>query len=169
MYHRVRAREAIVIELCIHLYVGSRHILRRAFLWGSTPNRHGGVTSLGVTSSGSPRASGNNRLLFFTKAFGPVRAITPKGHMVIELSTEHDERKQRTRPLEGRCCNHFELAFTEFDFLLDFGQAYDQSAGPVMHTRIILNPHSALTLLQMLTDLIARYQSSVGPIERGRT
>src|SRR5436305_1145429 len=31
-------------------------------------------------------------------------------------------------PVEGRSSNHFEIAFTESEFLLDFGQAYGEPA-----------------------------------------
>jgi hypothetical protein len=72
-------------------------------------------------------------------------------------------------PVEGRCGNHFTMAFTEFEFLLDFGQAYDNPGQPFMHTRIILTPHSARTLSRMLQDIVRQYEESVGPIPEGRS
>jgi hypothetical protein len=67
--------------------------------------------------------------------------------------------------MEGRSANHFELAFTKFEFLLDFGQAYNNSEGTVLHTRIIMIPSSAKALLRMLGHLIAQYESEVGVIK----
>jgi uncharacterized protein DUF3467 len=67
-------------------------------------------------------------------------------------------------PVEGRSSNHFELAFTESEFLVDFGQAYGDSGEALVHTRIIMTPRSAKTLLQMLREMVAKYESSLGPI-----
>jgi hypothetical protein len=69
-------------------------------------------------------------------------------------------------PVEGRSANHFEVAFTESEFLLDFGQSYDDSEEPLIHTRIILTPMSANTLFAMLNELLEQYASKVGPIGR---
>jgi hypothetical protein len=68
-------------------------------------------------------------------------------------------------PVEGRSSNHFELAFTESEFLIDFGQAYGESGGALMHTRIIMSPYSAKTLLRMLHDIVEKYDKaiSIGP------
>jgi hypothetical protein len=72
---------------------------------------------------------------------------------------------QRRKPaLEGRSANQFELAFTKFEFLLDFGQAYNTSEGTFFHTRIIMIPSSAKALVHMLEDLIARYEAEIGVI-----
>ena len=72
-------------------------------------------------------------------------------------------------PIEGHSSNHFELAFTESEFLLDFGQSYGEQHEPLMHTRIILMPLSAKTFLEMLHDLVERYEKTVGPIEVRRS
>ena len=66
--------------------------------------------------------------------------------------------------VEGRSANHFELAFTESEFLLDFGQSYDKEKEALIHTRIILTPISAKALLAMLHDLLQQYETKVGPI-----
>ena len=66
--------------------------------------------------------------------------------------------------MEGRSANHFELAFTEFEFLLDFGQAYDTADAVLLHTRIIMTPRSAKTLLRMLQDLVARFELEIALI-----
>jgi len=77
---------------------------------------------------------------------------------------ENCDEEPRRHSVEGRSSNHFELAFTEFDFLLDFGQAYDTSKEPLVHTRIIMTPSSAKTLSHMLQHLIAQYEAELGPI-----
>lgn len=67
-------------------------------------------------------------------------------------------------PVEGRSSNHFELAYTNFEFLVDFGQAYDTSEHALIHTRVIMTPSSAKTLSHMLQHLIGQYEAEIGPI-----
>jgi hypothetical protein len=67
--------------------------------------------------------------------------------------------------VEGRSANHFEMAYTKFEFLLDFGQAYDTSELPLLHTRIIMTPSSAKTLSKMLAHLIEQYEAEIRVIE----
>lgn len=76
---------------------------------------------------------------------------------------DSDEISRRT-PVEGRSANHFELAFTEFEFLLDFGQLYDNQGLALIHTRIIVTPRSAKIFSTMLQDLVKKYEQTVGPI-----
>lgn len=74
------------------------------------------------------------------------------------------DAERKGAPVEGRSSNHFELAYTNFEFLLDFGQAYNTSERILLHTRIIMTPSSAKTLSHMLQHLIGQYESEVGPI-----
>jgi len=72
-------------------------------------------------------------------------------------------------PVEGRSSNHFELAFTESEFLLDFGQSYDEKQESLIHTRVIVTPLAAKTLLAMLGELVDQYEQKVGPITPRRS
>jgi hypothetical protein len=67
-------------------------------------------------------------------------------------------------PLEGRYANYFELGFTAFEFLLDFGQFDQDTESAIRHTRIITNPTSARVFLNMLAEVVAEYEAKVGPI-----
>ena len=71
-------------------------------------------------------------------------------------------------PLEGRYANYFELGFTAFEFLLDFGQFDQGTESPMRHTRIITNPTAARVFLKMLADSVAEYEAKVGPIDEAR-
>jgi len=71
----------------------------------------------------------------------------------------------RKSQLEGRSANHFELAYTESEFLLDFGQAYDTNREPVLYTRIIMTPRSAKTLARMMNEIVEQFERSIGPIK----
>ena len=62
----------------------------------------------------------------------------------------------------GRSANHFALAFTASEFLLDFGQAYGEPGEPVIHTRIIMTPISAKALSQMLQEIVGQFEKMAG-------
>jgi len=68
-------------------------------------------------------------------------------------------------PLEGRYANYFELGFTAFEVLLDFGQFDSESGDTLRHTRIITNPSSARVLLKMLSEIIDEFETKIGPVE----
>jgi hypothetical protein len=74
------------------------------------------------------------------------------------------EEGRKSPVVEGRCANHFELAFTESEFLLDFGQAYDTNREPLIHTRIIMTPRSAMTLARMMHEIVEQFVQTMGPI-----
>lgn len=72
------------------------------------------------------------------------------------------ERHGPSQPLVGKAANHFALAFTTSEFLLDFGQAYGEPGEPVIHTRIIMTPLSAKTLSQMLQEVVEQFEKMAG-------
>jgi hypothetical protein len=74
------------------------------------------------------------------------------------------EEGRKSQIVEGRSANHFELAFTESEFLLDFGQAYDTNREPLIHTRIIMTPRSAMTLARMMQEIVEQFVKTIGPI-----
>ncbi|MDP9170939.1 MAG: DUF3467 domain-containing protein [Acidobacteriota bacterium] len=80
-----------------------------------------------------------------------------------------EEQEKSPGPVDGRCANYFTMAFTHFEFLLDFGQAYDTPGAPFLHTRIIMTPHSAQTFSRMMQDIVRQYEEAVGPIPQGRS
>lgn len=88
--------------------------------------------------------------------FMPIRV----GSCFVDAS---DSDRQKL-PVEGRSANHFEVAFTQFEFLLDFGQAYDTSKQALWHTRIIMTPSSAKTLMCMLQHMVEQYESELATI-----
>jgi hypothetical protein len=76
----------------------------------------------------------------------------------MALSTQDEPGTKRTVS-ERRSVNHFELAFTNYEFLLDFGQAYDPSEDALIHTRMIMTPRNAMTLSKMLAELVEQYKT----------
>jgi hypothetical protein len=73
-------------------------------------------------------------------------------------------RKKRDDDREGRYSNYFKVGFNSFEFILDFGQAYEDGAREVLHTRIITGPAYAKALSRLLTDSLAAYERTCGPI-----
>ena len=78
----------------------------------------------------------------------------------VESSVRIQNESRRTWTAgERHAANHFELSFTNYEFLLDFGQSYDSSDDALIHTRIILSPRNANTLSRMLADLVEQYRT----------
>ena len=65
---------------------------------------------------------------------------------------------------EGRYSNYFKVGFNSFEFLLDFGQAYEEVPGALHHTRIITGPAYAKALAHLLLDSLATYEQTHGTI-----
>jgi len=67
--------------------------------------------------------------------------------------------------LEGRYANYFRVGHNAFEFLLDFGQFYQESHEPLMHTRIVTGPISVKAFLDTVRDSIAQFEATFGPID----
>ena len=74
------------------------------------------------------------------------------------------DRKRNDDDREGRYTNYFKVGFNSFEFLLDFGQAYEDGAREVVHTRIVTGPVYAKALARLLTDSLAAYERTCGAI-----
>ena len=65
---------------------------------------------------------------------------------------------------EGRYSNYFKVGFNSFEFILDFGQAYEGGSAELHHTRIITGPAYAKALAHLLLDSLAAYERTCGAI-----
>lgn len=65
---------------------------------------------------------------------------------------------------EGRYSNHFKAGFNSFEFILDFGQAYEGVSVELHHTRIITGPAYAKAFAHLLLDSLAAYEQIYGTI-----
>jgi hypothetical protein len=119
------------------------------------------VTAQAVTKRGEVFDFASKDAGFSRLANGSLHASGNAG----DSSLDGTDAERRGVPVEGRSSNHFELAYTKFEFLLDFGQAYDTSDQTLLHTRIIMTPSSAKTLSHMLEHLIQQYEAEIGAIE----
>ena len=68
---------------------------------------------------------------------------------------------------EGRYANHFYIGHNAFEVVLQFGQLYEGDRRALMHTKIVTSPAYALTLLQLLREAMAQYETRFGSIPAG--
>lgn len=73
--------------------------------------------------------------------------------------------RNRTKRLEGRYANYFEVGHNAFEFIFDFGQYHPENQGARMHTRIVTGPVYARLLAELLRDAVARFESEHGAIQ----
>lgn len=66
--------------------------------------------------------------------------------------------------LLGKFSNYFKIGHNAFEFLLDFGQFYEDGDQAQFHTRIVTSPPYARALLEILQEAILRYESVFGEI-----
>ncbi len=79
------------------------------------------------------------------------------------MKHEH-EHQQDAEGLVGRYANYFKIGYNAFEFLLDFGQFYNEDEKAQLHTRIITSPIYAKTLHKLLQDSIDQYEQAFGAI-----
>lgn len=79
---------------------------------------------------------------------------------------EKHEDPPEAHDLEGRYANYFKIGYNAFEFLIDFGQIYneDEVEKVQLHTRIITSPVYAKTLLKLIQDSITQCEHTFGPI-----
>lgn len=62
--------------------------------------------------------------------------------------------------LKAVYANYFQVGCNAFEFIIDFGQLYEDQASERFHTRIVTNPMYAKELLQTLEESIRVFESS---------
>jgi hypothetical protein len=65
---------------------------------------------------------------------------------------------------EGRYANYIEVGFNAFEFVLDFGQVYEEQGDITLHTRIVTGPAYAKDFLATLCRSIEQYEATIGSI-----
>jgi hypothetical protein len=67
----------------------------------------------------------------------------------------------------GRYANYFKVGHNAFEFVFDFGQAYAPKGPASLHTRIIIPPFYAKSLLGLLKESIDQHEQIFGTIPSG--
>lgn len=65
---------------------------------------------------------------------------------------------------QGRYANSFAVGHNAFEFILDFGQKYDDAEGHV-HTRIVTGPSYARALYETLGMSLQQYEREFGAVK----
>ena len=65
-------------------------------------------------------------------------------------------------PIEGQYANVFQIGHNAFEFVIDFGQQYGDSAEAHYHTRIITSPAHIKSLMDTLATSLLQYKSRYG-------
>jgi len=72
--------------------------------------------------------------------------------------------RQRSKRLEGRYANYFEIGHNSCEFIFDFGQYHPENEDAHIHTRIVTGPVYAKLLADLLKAAVDRFESENGPI-----
>jgi len=84
----------------------------------------------------------------------------------ILLDDESNDVQDNGEP-NGRYANYFTVGHNAFEFVFDFGQFHTQGRPAPLHTRIIMTPVYAKSLLGLLQESIDRYEQLFGTIPEG--
>jgi hypothetical protein len=69
--------------------------------------------------------------------------------------------------IEVRYTNHLEIGQNAFEFVLAFGQLYEQEERALIHTKIVTSPYYAKRFVELLQQSIQRHERTLGPIPDG--
>jgi len=87
-----------------------------------------------------------------------------KEKAVFSVEDPAEVTRETSHEREGHYSNYFKVGFNSFEFILDFGQAYEGGSVELHHTRIITGPVYAKALGHLLLDSLAAYERTCGPI-----
>lgn len=71
----------------------------------------------------------------------------------------------RSKGIEGKYSNYFEIGHNAFEFLIDFGQYYSGTEEAEHCVRIITSPFYAKALSETLCETLMRYEKAFGTIK----
>ena len=74
--------------------------------------------------------------------------------IVLKESPDHCEEP------EGVYANTFKVGYNAYEFVLDFGQYFDEKGNEKFHTRIVTNPKSIEKFFEILSRSIKKYTES---------
>ncbi len=72
----------------------------------------------------------------------------------------------RSKQLEARYANYFQVGHNAFEFVIEFGQLYSEDTAPLLHTRVVTNPIYVKDLLTILQDALSQHERQYGPVRK---
>ena len=101
----------------------------------------------------------------------PAKALAPDTGPVPEAAPPAEERKVRldTSRMKSSYCNVCNATSTREEVVVNFGlnQSWDRTDGDLeieIQHRIIMSPHAAGKLREVLNELIGEYEGRYGPL-----
>ena len=67
--------------------------------------------------------------------------------------------KKQENPIEGKYANVFNVGFNSVEFVLEFGQSYEDSGQTIINTRIITSPVYIKELIKLLNESVCNFES----------
>ena len=99
-------------------------------------------------------------------------ASAPQGADAAPARPDGEDRRVRldTSRMKSSYCNVCNATSTSEEVVLNFGlnQSWDRPGGDLeieIHHRVILSPHAARKLKDVLDELIGEYESRYGPLQ----
>jgi len=80
-------------------------------------------------------------------------------------SKRRNESRSKTKQLEARYTNYFEVGHNAFEFIFDFGQYHPENSEARMHSRIVTGPVYAKLMAELLQDAVKRFEQEHGVIQ----
>lgn len=63
---------------------------------------------------------------------------------------------------EGRYANHLAVGYNGFEFIMDFGQIFEDEIEPPIHTRIITNPEHFQAFVEIMRLSLEQFEQKFG-------
>lgn len=82
------------------------------------------------------------------------------------LLASFPEDSDRDDNREGRYANFFKVGHNAYEFIIDFGQVYENDRRQEkIHSRIVTSPAYAKRLMQVLQEAVVTYETQFGEID----
>jgi hypothetical protein len=85
----------------------------------------------------------------------------------VNMCDDQNECKEE-KFLEGKYANYFKVGFNAFEFILDFGQCYEDDDKRYLHTRVVTSPAYIKAFLETLKDSLEQYEHDVAMAQNGK-
>ena len=115
------------------------------------------MDALHAGGGGGPAAADSTQLCTWRISWPPACLLAGPDSM------EDDSPETRSGKV-GRYANFFKVGYNEYEFLLDFGQAFREEEAAAVHTRIVTTAVYAKALCRTLRDSIHDYEAQYGKL-----
>ncbi len=86
---------------------------------------------------------------------------------LLAMTNSKNNSSQKTKKIEARYANCFQIGQNKLEILIDFGQSYSENSEENFHTRIVCNPFYANVLLELFQKSIKQHEVDFGSMTEG--